>query len=392
MTELEKSITGKELTAQKASQWDLTKYFLKLSALGFGGPIALTNYMHNDLIVEKKWFTEDEFTEGLALSQLAPGPLAAQLAIYFGWAHSGIFGATIIAFAFILPAFLIVLGISFAYVSFQDVAWVGRLFYGIGGSVIAIIVFSAFKLINRTIKRDYFLMFIALINGLVTAILEEEIIWMFLGSGLLVMLFKSDFIKKIHSKKISIAFLMAPRAFSEGLKFEEVFGFFAFFAKSGAFVFGSGLAIVPFLYSGVVNEYKWLTDQQFLDAVAVAMISPGPVVITVAFIGFLKGGVIGSFLASIATFFPCYLFTVIPAPFFRKLNEKKWIHQFVNGVTSAAIGAIGGAAYVLGKRAIVDKTSVIIACVVLFGLFRFKKIQTPIWIILSGIIGLILSS
>lgn len=382
-------ITKKKNLNIEATQWSLIKYFLRLSALGFGGPIALTNYMHNDLIIERKWFTEEEFKEGLALCQLAPGPLAAQLAIYFGWAHSGVWGATVIGLAFIIPAFLIVLAISFAYVSFQDVSWVQSLFYGIGGSVIAIIIFSAFKLIKRTIKNDYLLMGIALVNGLVTAIYEEEILWMFLGSGVIAALIKSNFLR--DSKNVIVPFLFSSPLDGTTMNFSEGTKFFAFFAKSGAFVFGSGLAIVPFLYSGVVNEFKWLTDQQFLDAVAVAMISPGPVVITVAFIGFLKGGIFGSFAASIGTFLPCYLFTVIPAPFFRKLNQKKWIHEFVNGVTSAAIGAIGGAAYVLGKRAIVDTTSVVIACVVLFCLFKFQKIQTPVWILLSGIIGLILS-
>lgn len=389
MTTKMKVIIPKEKEViSKRSLWDLIKYFLKLSSLGFGGPIALTNYMHNDLIVEKKWFSEEEFTEGLALCQLAPGPLAAQLAIYFGWAHSGVWGATIIGLAFILPAFLIVLAISFFYVSFQNNQWVQSLFYGIGGSVIAIIVFSAFKLIKRTIKNDYFLMAVATINGLVTAISEQEILWMFLGSGLVAMLFKLTLSKS--PKNFSFFYLLSSSQASDPLTLPELGKLTTFFAKSGAFVFGSGLAIVPFLYSGVVNDFKWLSEQQFLDAVAIAMISPGPVVITVAFIGFLKGGVLGSFSASIATFFPCYLFTVIPAPFFRKLNQKKWIHEFVNGVTSAAIGAIGGAAYVLGKRAIVDTTSIIIAVVVLIGLFRFKNIQTPIWILLSGLVGLAL--
>ncbi len=389
MAELGKRATGEDSLDQKATLWNLSKYFLRLSSLGFGGPIALTNYMHNDLIVERKWFTEEEFKEGLALCQLAPGPLAAQLAIYFGWAHSGVWGATVIGLAFIIPAFLIVLAISYAYVSFQDASWVQDLFYGIGGSVIAIIIFSAYKLIKRTIKNDYFLMSIALVNGLITAVLEEEILWMFLGSGVIAALFKSNY--RGSFKSVFIPYFFTSPMNGEMMSLSETTKFFAFFAKSGAFVFGSGLAIVPFLYSGVVNEFRWLTEQQFLDAVAIAMFSPGPVVITVAFIGFMKGGVVGSFLASIGTFLPCYLFTVIPAPFFRRLNQHKWIHEFVNGVTSAAIGAIGGAAYVLGKRAIVDTTSVVIAVIVLIGLFRFQKIQTPIWIILSGIVGLILS-
>jgi chromate transporter len=163
-----------------------------------------------------------------------------------------------------------------------------------------------------------------------------------------------------------------------------------FFTKAGAFVFGSGLAIVPFLYGGVVKDYKWLTEQQFLDAVAVAMITPGPVVITVGFIGYLVGGLSGACVAALATFIPCYLFTVIPAPYFKKYGKHTAIKAFVDGVTAAAIGAIAGAVIVLAKRQFVDAITIGIAIVAAFVLFKFKKIQEPYIIAIAAIIGLIL--
>ncbi|MBI3464888.1 MAG: chromate efflux transporter, partial [Planctomycetes bacterium] len=168
-----------------------------------------------------------------------------------------------------------------------------------------------------------------------------------------------------------------------------------FFTKAGAFVFGSGLAIVPFLYGGVVKEYGWLNDRQFLDAVAVAMITPGPVVITVGFIGYLVAGFAGAAVAAIGTFLPCYLFTVIPAPYFKKYGKRPGIVAFVDGVTAAAIGAIAGAVVVLGRRTLfengwwpeIPKVILLLATVAL--LWKFKKLPEPLIVMGAAIIGLI---
>lgn len=165
-----------------------------------------------------------------------------------------------------------------------------------------------------------------------------------------------------------------------------------FFTKAGAFVFGSGLAIVPFLYGGVVKEYQWLSEQQFLDAVAVAMITPGPVVITVGFIGYLVAGLPGACVAAVATFLPCYLFTVIPAPYFKKYGKNLAIKAFVDGVTAAAIGAIIGAVLVLGKRSLIDVSTWLIALITLVVLIRFKKVKEPWLILAAALIGLILKA
>jgi chromate transporter len=168
-----------------------------------------------------------------------------------------------------------------------------------------------------------------------------------------------------------------------------------FFAKAGAFVFGSGLAIVPFLYGGVVTEHHWLNDQKFLDAVAVAMITPGPVVITVGFIGFLIAGFLGALTAALATFLPCYLFTVIPAPYFKKYGKRPGIIAFVDGVTAAAIGAITGAVIVLGRRTIFengwkpDLFKVALMLVTLGILWTTKKVPEPLIILGAAILGLI---
>lgn len=364
---------------------DLILYFLKLGTWGFGGPVALVGYMHRDLVVNKKWISDDDYKEGLALSQLAPGPLAAQLSIYLGFVHYGLTGATLAGLAFVVPSFLMVLGIGFAYVQFEGLPGMQAIFYGVGAAVIGIIVISSYKLTIKTIGRDYLLWGIFFVLVTVTFITENENIWLILAAGLIVCAKKTSF--KILGRIFPFftpTFLSAaiPATTSTLLKLGW------FFTKAGAFVFGSGLAIVPFLYGGVVKENAWLTEQQFLDAVAVAMITPGPVVITVGFIGYLIAGFKGACVAAIATFLPCYLFTVIPAPYFKKYGKNPAIKAFVNGVTTAAIGAIAGAVLVLGKRTLTDWFTWLIFLVTLITLLKFKKLSEPVIILIAAISGI----
>jgi len=299
---------------------DLIIYFLKLGTLGFGGPVALVGYMHRDLVENKKWISEDDFKEGLALSQLAPGPLAAQLSIYLGYVHYRLLGATLVGIAFVLPSFLMVLGIGYAYILYGGLPWMQALFYGIGAAVIGIISIGSYKLTTKSIGTDKLLWLICIVVAATTFITEKEIIWIILLAGVVVWLVKAppNFLNYSTNVIVSLALLEFFPALTESKLWQIGW----FFTKAGAFVFGSGLAIVPFLYGGVVKEYHWLNEQQFLDAVAVAMITPGPVVITVGFIGYLVAGVSGACVAALATFLPCYLFTVIPAPYFKKIWKK----------------------------------------------------------------------
>ncbi|HJQ36955.1 MAG TPA: chromate transporter [Thermoanaerobaculia bacterium] len=344
-------------------------YFLRLGTFGFGGPIALAGYMQRDLVEERGWVTKDEYVKGLALAQLAPGPLAAQLAIYLGWARSGILGATLVALAFVLPSFLMVLGISIAYVRFGGLAWMQAAFYGIGAAVIAIILRSAYKLVKLTLGREWLLWLIFAANAIATAILEAEVLSLILGCGLAALVWNE------HRGRTPLLSVLPT--------------LFWFFAKAGAFVFGSGLAIVPFLYGGVVRQHHWLTDQQFLDAVAVAMITPGPVVITVAFIGYLVHGFGGASLAALGVFLPCYLFVVIPAPFYARFADNPRLKAFVDGVTAAATGAIGGAVYVLARRAIFDVPTILIFAATLACVTWLKRVPEPAVIAAVGIASIL---
>lgn len=367
---------------------ELVIYFLKLGTWGFGGPVALVGYMHRDLVENKKWIAEEDYKEGLALSQLAPGPLAAQLSIYLGYVHYRLVGATLVGLAFVLPSFVMVLGIGYAYVSYGGLPWMQAVFYGVGSAVIGIITIGSYKLTTKSLGKDKLLWAIFIVLAITTFITEEEILWIILLAGVAVWFAKAPptwFSAKANAV-VPVILLQLQPVVMESRLWQIAW----FFTKAGAFVFGSGLAIVPFLYGGVVKEYQWLNEQQFLDAVAVAMITPGPVVITVGFIGYLVAGVAGACVAALATFVPCYLFTVIPAPYFKKYGKHPAIKAFVDGVTAAAIGAIAGAVLVLGKRTLTDLPTVIIAVVTAAILFRYKKLQEPLVILMAAAVGIVL--
>lgn len=364
----------------------LTKYFLKLGTIGFGGPPALVSYMHRDLVEKKNWISESDYKEGLALAQLAPGPLAAQLAIYIGYVDYKILGATLAGVAFVIPSFIMVLLLGYAYVLYGGLLWMQAVFYGIGAAVIGIIAIGTYKLTKKSLGKDWLLWAIFGVVAIVTFLLEREVIWLILTGGLVYWVYKTKpKISSANSFLFSLFFLQISFNTSQNDILKQI-GWFFF--KAGAFVFGSGLAIVPFLYGGVVKEYAWLNEQQFLDAVAVAMITPGPVVITVGFIGYLIAGVPGACVAALATFLPCYLFTVLPAPYFKKWGKHPAIKAIVDGVTAAAIGAIAGAVIVLARRQIIDFISLGIAIATVLLLLRFKKLQEPFIIIAAAMLGI----
>jgi chromate transporter len=367
---------------------ELVRYFLWLGATGFGGPIALVGLMQRDLVEDRRWFTGEEYREGLALAQLAPGPLAAQLAMYLGWVRGGATGAARVGLAFVAPSFVMVVLLALAYVRYGGLAWMQGAFYGIGAAVVALIARSAVKLTRLTLGRDALLWTVFATAALVTAWTESEIVWVFLGAGLIVPLLRGR-----AMGRSAMGLVLLPGGLFAGLagpaSSDTLWRIGWYFSEAGAFVFGSGLAIVPFLHGGVVREFGWLSERQFLDAVAVAMITPGPVVITVGFIGYLVAGPAGAVIAALATFLPCYVFTVVPAPHFRRWSRNPHVRSFVEGVTAAATGAIAGAAFVLGRRAIVDVGALAIALVALFVAWRVRRVPEPLLILAAAVVGVL---
>jgi chromate transporter len=365
---------------------------LRLGTLGFGGPVALVGYMQRDLVEDRQWISQADYKEGLALAQMAPGPLAAQLGIYMGYVHYRILGATLAGLAFVIPSFLMVVALGWAYVRFGGLPWMQAVFYGVGAAVIGIIAMSAKKLTQKSIGKDKLLWAIYLLLFVVTVVTESEMAWLFIASGVLVWLLRAP-PKWLSRSGLNAAALTQMPMVGGFLGMTDVsvltqIGIF--FAKAGTFVFGSGLAIVPFLYGGVVQEHHWLNDKQFVDAVAVAMITPGPVVITVGFIGYLIAGLSGATIAALATFIPCYLFTIVPAPYFKKYGKLPGVIAFVDGITAAAIGAITGSVIVLARRSLIDVATLVIALAVAALLWKFKKLQEPVIIAAAAAAGVVL--
>lgn len=372
--------------------WSYLRYFLWLGTFGFGGTITLCGYMQRDLVDRRQWVSKKDFVEGFALAQMCPGPLAAKLAMYIGWLRGGTLGALWVGIAFIIPSFILVIFISVLYIRWGSLPWMYGAFYGVGASVIALFVKSGVNLVKITVNQDKLLFVICMLNAVVAILQTVQLVWVFILSGIIVLFLKNPPPWFPKFKKFS--FMVVPLWFMTGLygtaSKSTLLKIFLYFSWTGTFVFGSGLAIIPFLHEGIVNEYQWLNERQFLDAVAVSMITPGPLIITVAFIGYLVAGFFGGVLAAIGAFFPCYLFVVILAPYYQRVTKNPSVKIFVSGITSAAAGAILGEIFILGKQALIDLPTLAIFAVTFILVFVAKKIPEPVWIIMAGIAGVLI--
>jgi chromate transporter len=324
-----------------------------------------------------------------------PGPLAAQLAIAIGYFQHGLLGATAAGVAFIVPSFLMVVAISIAYVRYGGLWWMQALFYGIGASVVAIVAIAAYRLARSTNKRDPLSWGVFAALAVVTLWARAELAEFFVLAGLLVLFVRArpgrrQGVAAVAGGAVVLGIVWAVERWLVSLSIEGqtvLLQVLTFFTKAGAFVFGSGLALVPFLHRGVVQQFGWLDEHQFVDAVAVAMITPGPVVITVAFIGFLVAGFAGAVMAAVGIFLPVYFFTIIPAPWFSRNRENPQLKAFVQGATAAATGAIAGAVVLIALRAIYDVPTTLLAAATFAVLWRFG-LPEPIVVVAAGLIGL----
>jgi chromate transporter len=372
----------------------LARYFLRLGCSGFGGPIALVGYMRRDLVEDRGWFSEAEYQQGLAVAQTMPGPLAAQLAMWLGFLERGARGALSVAVVFVLPPFFLVTAVAVLYAHYQGLSWVHRVFDGVGPAVVAIIAIAAVKLARTTNKREPVLWLIALLVCAGTVISGAEIVWLFLAAGAFgAVYFGGGLSAGGAASFLPVGVLAAVRGFALSGSGASLGTMGLFFAKAGAFTFGSGLAIVPFLHQGLVSQHHWLTEQQFLDAVAMGLISPGPVVIMATFAGYLVYGLLGATVATLAVFLPVYFYVVIPGGWVRRHAEHPRLAGFIKGATAAAAGAIAGAAIVISKHTIHDAGSVLIALIALGVLLQRRvKVPEPALVGVSAAAGLLLYS
>jgi len=364
---------------------DLSTYFLRVGTMSFGGTVVIAERIRKDLVEQRRWISHEEYMHGFAFAQLAPGPLVPQLVMYLGFLRYGIVGATLAAFSFVGPSFLIVVLLANAYVRSNGLMWIQALFYGISAAVVAIIAQAAYKLSRAAIGKDWFYAAILVILAALTALTHQQVIWMFLGGGLISVLIKAPPRFGTIRSMFSIAALPAL-----GVGSGKSIELLLFFVKAGLFVFGSGFAIVPLLHSGVVQQHRWVSESQFIDAVAIGMITPGPMVVIAAFIGFLVDGFTGAVAGTVGVFLPIYLFVIIFAPHYKAITGNLQVRAFLKGVTAAAAGAIVGTVYVLGIRSIHDIPTALIAAATMATLLLYKKLPQPVLIAASGIAGLLL--
>jgi chromate transporter len=367
---------------------ELVWYYLRLGTLGFGGPVALVGLMERDLVRPRKWLTKEEMRESIAVCQSLPGPLAIQVGILISYLRGGFWAAWAGGWAFILPNFVIVAALGALYVHFSGLPPVTAIFYGVSPAVIALILHSCYRLAKLGME-DWLQWVIVIVSFAITVALEAEVALLFIGAGLVGMVYYGSLLRGRLASSLPMlaAVPLGVGATSEGLG--SILGkLFLFFVKAGSLTFGSGLVIVPFLEKGLVQQTGWVDQRQFLVAVAIGMISPGPVVITATFVGYLVAGFWGSLVSTVGIFLPSFLIVLIVAPLLIRHRANSNVQGFVKGAYAAAIGTILGACVLLGKIAIGDWFTALIAVLSLVVLFRWN-ISNPVLVAATAVIGLI---
>ena len=362
---------------------EVVRYFMRLGLLGFGGPVALVGQMERDLVTERGWLTKEQMREAIAVCQSLPGPLAIQVGVYVSYLRAGFWAAWAGGWAFILPNFIIVAGLGALYVHFGGLKPVTAIFYGVSPAVIALILHSCYRLAKLGME-DTLHWTLATVCFAVTITLHAEVAWLFLGAGILGALYYGGHLPKSPAGTS----LMTVMPITSMAGSSTISKLLVFFLKAGSLTFGSGLVIVPFLQQGVVQQYGWLDERAFLVAVAVGMISPGPVVITATFVGFLVAGFWGSVAATVGIFLPSFILVLVAAPLLARYRTNRMIQGFVKGAFAAAIGTILGACVLLGRIAIGDWLTIVVALASLGALFLWK-INNPLLIAVTAVVGLI---
>ena len=366
---------------------ELVPYFLRLGLVGFGGPVALVGQMERELVGERGWLTKEQMREAIAICQSLPGPLAIQVGIYVSYLRGGFWGAWAGGWAFILPNFVIVAALGALYVHLGDLQPVTAVFYGVSPAVIALILHSCYRLAKLGME-DWLQWVIAAACLVVTVILQAEVALLFIGAGILGIAYYGNIFRRPPPVALQIAAGPALAQLAPAASGSTLGKLLLFFLKAGSLTFGSGLVIVPFLEQGVVQQYGWLDQRQFLVAVAIGMISPGPVVITATFVGYLVAGFWGSLVATVGIFFPSFIFILVAAPLLARHRANPNVQGFVKGAYAAAIGTILGACILLGRIAIGDWMTALIGLASLAILFRWK-VNNALLIAATAVVGLI---
>jgi chromate transporter len=380
-----------EPTPRRVPIRELVRYYLRLGLLGFGGPVALCGQMERELVQERQWLTKEEMREGIAVCQSLPGPLAIQVGIFVSYIRGGFWGAWAGGWAFILPNFIIVAALGALYVHFGGLPWVTAIFYGVSPAVIALILHSCYRLTKLGMK-DWLEWTLAAAAFVITVAVRAEVALVFIACGIVGVLYYGSLFRVRASASTTSSLLLGVPLLVVGGGDAPVGAMLgkllAFFLKAGSLTFGSGLVIVPFLEKGLVQQTGWLTEREFLVAVAMGMISPGPVVITATFVGYLVAGFWGSVVATVGIFLPSFLLVLIVAPVLVRYRTNQNVQGFIRGAYAAAIGTILGACVLLGRIAVGDWLTALVALGSLVVLFRWR-VSNPVLVAVTALIGLI---
>jgi chromate transporter len=371
----------------RGSIGELTVYFLRLGLLGFGGPVALVGQMERELVAERRWLSKEQMREAIAICQSLPGPLAIQVGIYLSYLRGGFWGAWAGGWAFILPNFVIVAALGALYVFLGDLQPVTAIFYGVSPAVIALILHSCYRL-TKLGMEDLVQWAIAAVCLAVTVALKAEVALLFIGAGVIGILYYGNLLGRQPPILLQVSVAPVLAQLAPVTSASTLSKLLLFFLKAGSLTFGSGLVIVPFLEQGLVQQYGWLDQRQFLIAVAVGMISPGPVVITATFVGYLVAGFWGSLVSTIGIFLPSFILVLVAAPLLARYRANPNVQGFVKGAYAAAIGTILGACILLGRIAIGDWLTALIGIASLAVLFRWN-VSNPLLIAATAVVGLI---
>jgi chromate transporter len=383
---------------QRPTLWEINRYFLILGATGFGGPVALANYMRRDLAERRRWLTDEEYDRGLAIATACPGPLAYQLGVYCGYITHGVLGGILVAFSFAFAPFVLVTATAMLYVHYAASDWIRGLFYGIGPVVVALILKACWNLGTKTLKRESRAWLVAGVALVITILVQRELTALFIAAGMLgIFIFRPQprpaptvdasspgGVQRVHAHAAPLLLALAPAAASPAAT-----ALFTFFFRTGLLVFGSGLVVVSFVKAYVVDQYHWMTDRTFLDAVAIGMVSPGPVVITATFVGYIVAGITGALAATVGIFLPSVLFTVAGTPLLLRYRDNPPVQGFVRGVTVAVVGVLAGTTYLVAHPVVRDWLTGLVLLGVLLAPRLRRGIPDQVLVALGAVIGLI---
>lgn len=371
--------------------WELFKYYLYVGSTAFGGPLAIINTIRTDLVEKRKWIEKEEFEHYFGYAQIAPGPLAFQVGVYNGFFKYGIAGAALCGFGLVLPSYILVLIFSIVYQKYNDISYLQNALYGVSPAIIAIILHSGIKLSKNVLKKDYFLFVVFFASIALTIFLKVPILYLIVSSGVLALIYYSIAEKKSSKANFLPLIFASPLAFIQettqtlGSKLLDLA---LVFLKTGSLTYGSGFVIIGVLQQDVVNNYHWLNQTDFLAGISFGNITPGPVVITSTFIGYLTAGFWGSIVSTFCIFFPTFCFVLILAHSIAKFKNNFYLKSFIKGANAAAIGAILSTAYNLSGSSLIDIPTIVIFAVSLIILFRFK-VNTLYLIIAAAACGIL---